>query len=746
MFSLPFLFPSSKDVIKEEIHQEAASPYVQQGESNLDQFECDESCSCSSSSNESDSRFMSEQETSFVALHSHQRVQHLNQVAEHSSKLVPLHVPSNGYDDISQVSFETFEYESSAASLDTSVDLNPYATGNNVSSLSHMEIAMRWRKNFAKQKSMESISDTPGHGKVVVASNIHIPERESSSSSYISLSNLHESSGYGMEKSETLLYSPNKSSSSTEGYVGKSGNSPVLERTLRKASLSVTRSDKSKTSILGGKAKGSLNDVNARGKLSEELSPPCPPQIVKKRYSGSQFQISPLARRSRKALSSDYPLSEAKRRFTTKTKINKKKKEDKIPKVKLGLGSGRDMNENNVDPNGGCSIIVIPVGELENNTHLTETYNLQASVIEWPTEGEEVLYPTPKSRSTNDSNPQKNQTPTTCQTPSELSNVSQSRFGRESFITDYSSDSTDSSVSRIPKFSPCRQTPCSMLNDPSGSPAKSQFLTRLNGMKTQQHEIKELGTKCQSSQQCADNVYNDVVNILDPSIDPKAATLHQGAHGLQRRTKQWLNQIWSPESEEWDYVRDEGFATASMPTSIHFEDLNATMSMTDGDEDSLEFIFKQADEEEEYRGKSSIFQWTQSTTENESSLIVGQMPINESNSSESSLAYSMSTTSMMVSSSNNIDLPLSKPITLRRARGSFTSPSMLGITQETKESATRASFKSKQHSIMKAAEFNYNLLTEFEVQDRHIAATMIQTTYLGYLDRYRLMEMVSDRL
>jgi hypothetical protein len=106
----------------------------------------------------------------------------------------------------------------------------------------------------------------------------------------------------------------------------------------------------------------------------------------------------------------------------------------------------------------------------------------------------------------------------------------------------------------------------------------------------------------------------------------------------------------------------------------------------------------------------------------------------------------MSTTSMMVSSSNNIDLPLSKPITLRRARGSFTSPSMLGITQETKESATRASFKSKQHSIMKAAEFNYNLLTEFEVQDRHIAATMIQTTYLGYLDRYRLMEMVSDRL
>ena len=728
MFSLPFLFPSSKDVIEEEIYQEAASAHLQQGDSQHNQYEYDSSSSCSSSSNESDSRFMNEQETPFIALHSHQRVQHLNQVAEQSSKLVPLHVASKGYDDVSQISLE---YESSAASLDTSVDLNPYG------SLSHLEVAMRWKKNLVQQKSLESISDTtPGSGKVVVADNIHVPEKELSLTSYVSLSKLHGSVDKIVE-TDTVLGKQSRSSSSTEGYVGSSGNSPVLERTLRKASLSATRSGKISTFSLAGKKKGESNDANARRNSFEVVCPPPPPpQIVKKKYSGSQFQISPL-KSSRKAVSSDYPLSASQGRFTTKT--SKEKDEENKPKVKLVLGSGRDRND--ADMNEESPVIVIPVSGVEENGSFTQSDNLRASIvnwqapiINWPTEGKDVPCLTPKSP-----NPETNQTPTPCQTPPEFSNMTQSRIGRESLVPDNSSDSTDSSIPQIPKSSPCQKLPCSMFNTPSGSPTKSQFLMRLSGLKTQGvNEINEISDTWQSTQNCA----NDA---SIPTFDPKAASLQQGAHGLQHRTKKWVTQIWSPESEEWDYIQDESFATASMPSAIHFEDFNSTMPMTDEDEDSLECIFKQADEKEKQRQrKSSLLQLTPDVTERKS-LSIGRMPSNQSDSSESSLVYSMSTASMMESSRNIIERSLSKPIAFRRARESYISPSKLGIMPETNESENQTSFETTRQHIMEAAELNYNLLTEFEVRDRHIAATMIQTAYRGYNGRYRVMEMVSDR-
>jgi len=709
---------------------------------------------------------MNEQETSFVALHPHQRVQHLNHVVQQESQFVPHHIQSRGYDDVSQVSFD---YESSVASLDTSVDLNPYANGNN-GQLSHLEIAMRWRRNLAKQQSLSSIPDVPRFEKAA-AENTHVSntrDKESNLSSYISFQDGIGKIQGGVEGiTEANTVTSINSRSSTVGYVGNAETSPVLERSLRIASASAAQSERTGTinasglankntgSSLATKKWGESLKAASRANSSEELPPPAPPQIIKKKYSGSQFQISPL-KTSTKVMASDYPLSEAQGRFTTKA--NKEKDHEKKPDVRLVLGFGRDMPNSDVKEEGG--IIIMPVDEAQGNGSVVESDRLMASAVNWPTEGIDVPFSTPKSRRAHDSfrSPldtyfaskleEGHPTPT-YQTPPNMS-ASQSRTGDKSIITEYSSDHSD--ASSFLKTSPCRDTPCSMLSDPSGTPVKSSFLMRLDGLtKLGTNEIKDFGTKCRSPNRCTEDTRVEVVNLLDPSLDPMSASVSQGVNGLQRRTKKWVTQIWAPESEEWDYVQDETFA-ATAPRNIakYSEDLNKTMPLSDEDEDSLECIFKQADEEERQRQrqlKSSAFQHSLNATKS-ISLGIGKLSSpgieisNHSDSSESSLVYSTSTASMMGPSSNDIEGTLSKPITFRRARVSPIAPSKPGRTPAANIYAHSVAYDTKRLSIIKAAEFNYNLLAEFDEQDRQIAATMIQTTYRGFCDRHLVMEML----
>ena len=764
MFSLPFLFPSSK----EPTHQGTQQQQVEQGVENHNQDEYDSSSSCSSSSNESDSRFMNEQGTSFVALHPHQRVQNVNHVVEQESHFFPLHIHSKGYDDVSQVSFD---YESSVTSLDTSVDLNPYANGNN-GQPSHLEIAMRWRRNLAKQQSLGSISDVPRPDKAA-AENTHVSntrEEESNLSSYISFQDSIRKMQGGVEgitEANTVTSKNSKNSrSSTGGYIGNAETSPVLERSLRIASVSAAQSErtgtinasssanKKKVSSVATKKSAESLEAASRANSSEQLPPPAPPQIVKKRYSGSQFQISPLAT-SRKDMSSDYPLSEAQGRFTTKA--NKEKDHEKKPEVRLVLGFGRDMPNSDVKVEGG--IIIMPVDEAEGNGSVVESDRLMASAVNWPKEGIDVLFSTPKSRKTNDSFRSPHETysaskleesqPTpTYKTPPNTSAL-QTGIGDKSIVTEYSSNHSD--ASSFLKSSPCRHTPSLLL---SGPPVKNSFLKRLDGLtKHGTNEIKEFGTDSRSPDRRTGDARVDVVNLLDPSLDPMSASVAQGVNGLQRRTKKWVTQIWSPESEEWDYVQDETF-TATTPKNIvkYSEDPDKTMPLSDEDEDSLECIFKQADEEErQCQIKSSLFQPSLYGTKT-LTMGIGKLSSpgiensNHSDSSESSLAYSMSSASMMVPPGNEIEGTLSKPIAFRRARGSPIAPSKFGRSSAANIHANSAMYDTKRLSIMKAAEFNYSLLTEFDEQDRHIAATMIQITYRGFCDRHLVMEMVSDQL
>lgn len=755
MFSLPFLFPSSKEPKQQGTQQQ----HVEQGVENHNQDECDSSSSCSSSSNESDSRFMNERDTSFVALHPHQRVQQVNLVVEQESQFVPLHIHSKGYDDVSQVSFD---YESSVTSLDTSVDLNPYANGNNVQP-SHLEIAMRWRRNLAKQQSLCSISDVPRPDKAA-AENTHVSNtrgEESNLSSYISFQDSIRKMQGGVEGiTEANTVTSKNSRSSTGGYIGNAETSPVLERSLRIASVSAAQSErtgtinasssanKKKGSSVANKKTGESLEAASRAKSSGQLPPPAPPQIVKKRYSGSQFQISPLAT-SRKDVTSDCPLSEAQGRFTTKA--NKEEDNEKKPEVRLVLGFGRDMPNSDVKVEGG--IIIMPVDEAQGNGSVVDSDRLMTSAVNWPKEGIDVLFSTPKSRKTNDSFRSPHETYSASKleesrpTPTyrTLPNTSalQSGIGDTSIVTESYSNHLDAPS--------CRRTP-SLLH--SAPPAENSFLKRLDGLtKHSINKIKEFGTDSRSPDRRAGDARVDVINLLDPSLDPISASMVQGVNGLQHRTKKWVTQIWSPESEEWDYVQDETFASTARKNIVkHSEDPDKTMPLSDEDEDSLECMFKQADEEErQCQIKSSLFQPSLNGTKT-LTMGIGKLSSpgiensKDSDSSESSLAYSMSTASMMAPPGNEIEGTLSKPIAFRRARGSPIAPSKFGRSSVANIHANSAIYDTKRLSIMKAAKFNYSLLTEFDEQDRRIAATMIQITYRGFCDRHLVMEMVSDQL
>ena len=127
LFSLPTLFLTSK----EEVEHNASS-----------------SSSCSS--DESDSRFMDEHDTSFEALHPHQRVLHhtLSTSIVGKQSFPPPHIQSKGLDEVSQVSFES----SAISGNSSSVDLNSYGTNT---APSHLQIAMRWRQNMIILKEHE---------------------------------------------------------------------------------------------------------------------------------------------------------------------------------------------------------------------------------------------------------------------------------------------------------------------------------------------------------------------------------------------------------------------------------------------------------------------------------------------------------------------------------------------------------------------------------------------------------------
>lgn len=146
MFNIPFLFKTPFDgqtiqnVILGTNDQEDGSSSFSDNDSK--QEESSSSGSSNSSSEESDSRFMDEKGTSFIALHPHQRVSVVN------PSFLPKHILDNGTnDDISQISLDFGD----VSSIESSVRLNPYGA-----SLEQMEIAMRWRRSIAAAQQNDS--------------------------------------------------------------------------------------------------------------------------------------------------------------------------------------------------------------------------------------------------------------------------------------------------------------------------------------------------------------------------------------------------------------------------------------------------------------------------------------------------------------------------------------------------------------------------------------------------------------
>jgi hypothetical protein len=148
MFNIPFLFKTPFDgqtiqnVILGTNDEEDGSSSFSDNHSKTE--ESSSSGSSNSSSEESDSRFMDEKGTSFIALHPHQRVSVVN------PSLLPKHILDNGTnDDISQISLDFGD----VSSIESSVRLNPYGA-----SLEQMEIAMRWRRSIAaaQQNDLEN--------------------------------------------------------------------------------------------------------------------------------------------------------------------------------------------------------------------------------------------------------------------------------------------------------------------------------------------------------------------------------------------------------------------------------------------------------------------------------------------------------------------------------------------------------------------------------------------------------------
>lgn len=681
MFSL--LFPSKQDNIDMQQHDE------------------DDECSWhSSSSEESDSQFMSEVDHSFVALHAHQRVQHIGDGLFFQQQEIPGQVPSKMNDDFSQVSFEY------GSSVDTnSIGLNSYVSGGNITGdsstgMSQLDLALKWRKS-----TMQKIQDKPSTNMSTVEEEVFLGSgsgTEEAPSEYQSFDQ-----AFTKALGELPQDTAGSRKSSTAGMAGESSNSsPILERALLK--------------VQGPK-------LGHEGPI-----PPPPPKIIKKKYSGSQFQISPVKSTSRKAFSSDYPLSEANGHFDNK--MATPKGDALLQNVKVGLGSERRIarEEKIVDEN---EFVISPPPSNKPNQ-----YN--GSTVEWPSELQEtnqqpkkILSSSPRSAFGTYSPPSRNtklsKTKPFISTKSELtfSDVSNVSSKLNEMNQDRNKNSDDTVIEVETETCLPRGSPCNMLTDPSG--AKGDFLQRFADMKKRgEVKVKTFQAKCKTPGQCISDTKEEVVTLLDPSLDPQESTMKEGLFGFQRRTKRWMNQIWNPESDEWE----------ELPSSIDFsspdhshrnaKDPNQTMPLTDDNlsiEDILDrntdlvrAVLGQPPESPKSTKESdpSASPRVRSNPESNDSDDIEKSPV----STQSSLEYSMS--SMSLIASREVDEGLSLPKTIQNQ--STEEPRSLNVTSPMRKDCNGKN----------ASPNNFD-------DQIHNSCTIVQRYYRGFRDRYLVLDMVS---
>lgn len=688
MFSL--LFPSKQDNIDMQKHDE------------------DDECSWhKSSSEESDSQFMSEVDHSFLALHAHQRVQHIGDGLFFQQH--PGQVPSKMIDDVSQVSFE---YGSSVTSLDTnSIGLNSYVSdgkinGDSSSGMSQLDLALKWRK-----RTMQKIQDKPSTNMTTVEEEV----LHGSGSGTEEVPSEYQSLEQAFTKGLDILPEDTAGSrkSSTAGMAGDSSNSsPILERALLK-----------------------VQGPKLGLERPTPPPPPPPPKIIKKKYSGSQFQISPVKSASRKAFSSDYPLSEANGHFDNK--MTTPKEGTVLQNVKVGLGSERRIarEEKIVDEN---EFVNSPPPSNKPNQ-----YN--GSTVDWPSElqdtnqqPEKILSSSPTSAFGTYSPPSRktklSQTKPFISTKSELtfSDVSNVSSKLHEMNKDRKEESDDTVVEVETETCCPRGSPCNMLTNPSG--AKGDFLQRFADMKKRgEVEVKTFQAKCKSPGQCISNTKEEVVTLLDPSLDPKESTMKEGLFGFQKRTKQWMNQIWNPESDEWEVL----------PNSIHFsspdhthhrnvKDPNQTMPLTDDELSIEEVLDRNTDLVRAVLGQPP--ESPKSTKESDPAASLRVRSNSESNNSDdiekspvstqSSLEYSMCSMSMIAS--RKVDEGLSLPKI---------------ISDQCKEEESSRSLKVT--SFMRKDYNDENTSPKTFDDQIHNSCTIIQKHYRGSRDRYLVLAMVS---
>jgi hypothetical protein len=336
MFSWPFLFPPlhNKDGDHSGLHH---SHEQQHRDPNSDYYDSSDS---SSSSDESDSRFMSVRETSFIALHSHHRVHQLENVVgmQHTRQRGKGGNESGAVATFLPTSIQSKGNDdvSSQISFDygssnASVDTTSVGLNpyhDNLGNLSHFDIGMKWKKHR-----------TP--------------------------------------KAAVLEPSLGSSSSSVPRKVVRTGNHPVMEERFCKV----------------------YNNENKLDDQSFEKSPSASKNVhqpavfkIKKKYSDSQFQISPVGTVRKTALPSSVLSTGG---STDKSQFhlrNGRKKNHR--NVRLVLGSGKEtsafnrLHDNDNDFNDDVNFI--PTSEIFQLDKDSDDF-LQSSFVDgWPSEGYHV--------------------------------------------------------------------------------------------------------------------------------------------------------------------------------------------------------------------------------------------------------------------------------------------------------------------------------------------------------------------
>ena len=786
LFSLPTLFLTSK----EEVEHSASS-----------------SSSCSS--DESDSRFMNEHDTSFEELHPHQRVLHqtLSTSIVGKQSFPPPHIQSKGLDEVSQVSFES----SAISGNSSSVDLNSYGTNT---APSHLQIAMRWRQNMILLKEHEG----KGLTGVGVSKQKVNPQEDKGPTPQSHIMDDNVQTRLLVQHHGGVIDSSQQKFFSTDGSVKKRGEKKLQSYKNMNQRLSATASN---------------IEVDEESYLSLQEQLPEPPKLIKKKYSGSQFQISPPIT-MRKPLT-DYPLSEARGRFSTNTspaKDNMKKSD-----VRLVLGSARDTDGIEKGSSAG---------------HNQESIESRRQILtQWPTEidDHDQVFSTPRSRersafdatkrsafssphhssklgstpSTRDSSPEysvakenlfvnrnlsRSRTDSTLLENSVLDDQDQqyisscafSSSSSESGILSYASE--DSTEYRA-RHNTSRRSPCLFLNDFSNSQKdpfcndKASFLERLTDLKgsratgidsivdeCQQIDFQgtvkkglELRKKCtrkNSTRKEVAGVEMAKLRVVEDSVDPKFLTPEKKATDFERRTKQFLKQMWSPENEQWENVSDddESINSPSLDKTQqedeeipHPDQQKKNQYKLQDDMNSMIIIPTELINEDEDPDVAQIVRQNAKPTQSK-----------ESEFSSASLAYSMSSALAMLLSQDQdlqendnplpeykhpqekenplseykhkqeIENPLTAPITLHRNRKSTPPKSKAIIKPGT------SGFKAIKKNITEAAVTNCRLLAEYETKSTfhyseqlyfNIAATIIQSNYRGMQGRYEVMKMVS---